>query len=40
MGTLTVPNANQPVIDPRTGKIDPVWHKFLLELVRLLNTVT
>lgn len=39
MANLVVPNLNHPVVDPRTGKIDPVWHKFFLELVRLLNTV-
>jgi hypothetical protein len=37
MANLVVPSIQEPVVDLRTGKINPNWHKFLLELVRVVN---
>lgn len=34
---IIIPDQREPVIDPKTGIINPNWHQFLLELVRRLN---
>lgn len=31
---IAMPDVNHPLIDVRTGKIDPVWHRVLSDLVR------
>lgn len=37
MANLVVPDQREPVVDPNTGRINPTWHRFLLELVRIVN---
>lgn len=32
-----IPDANHPLIDVRTGRIDPVWHRLLVNLARQGN---
>lgn len=37
MARLVVPNQSEPFVDPKTGKINPIWHAFLLDLIRIVN---
>lgn len=37
MAQLIVPNPNEPMVDPKTGKINPIWHAFLKDLIRIVN---
>jgi hypothetical protein len=31
---IAMPDVNHPLVDVSTGKIDPVWHRVLTDLVR------
>lgn len=37
MANLTLPSEQEPVIDPKTGKITPRWYQFLRALVNVIN---
>lgn len=36
---IALPDVNHPLIDMRTGKIDPIWHRVLSDLVRQSEAV-
>jgi hypothetical protein len=36
---ITLPDVSHPLIDVRTGRIDPVWHRVLVDLTRQSNAV-
>ena len=36
---IVLPDVNHPLIDVRTGRIDPVWHRALSDMVRQGNAV-
>jgi hypothetical protein len=36
---IGLPDVNHPLIDMKTGRIDPVWHRVLVDLTRQSNAV-
>lgn len=36
---IALPDVNHPLIDLKTGRIDPVWHRVLVDLARQSNAV-
>ena len=37
MAQLSLPSDKQPIVDPKTGKINPDWYNFLKQLQQLVN---
>lgn len=37
MANLTLPSDQEPIVDPKTGRINPSWYRFLRKLVDIIN---
>jgi len=37
MANLTIPDISQPIVDLKTGRVDPEWYRKLRELIDTIN---